>query len=108
MNNEQVAKDLEAAAKEIETRGHCQGEMHANGKICMLQSIYLGTGYQEQPGGPYNYNNESRRREAENAVASVFPYASICAWNNEAGRTGEEVAAKLREVATSLTAPTAA
>lgn len=107
MSNEQVAKDLEAAAKEIETRGHCQWISHHDGKICMLQSLYLGTGYQEQPGGPLVADNAARAREAEATVSNALGH-SICGWNNEEGRTGAEVAAKLREIAASLTAPSAA
>ena len=66
----------------------------------MLQSIYLGSGYQEQPGGPYNHDKYVRLMAAEQAIQrGMPPFISICTWNNETGRTAEEVVAKLREVA---------
>lgn len=108
---EQAKKDLEAAAKEVETRGHCQGQFYDNGHICMMQSLYLGSGFQENPQGPTNKANGKRLSDVKAAVQSVLPsLVSICAWNNEPGRTGAEVAAKLREAAAKVgtEAPSAA
>lgn len=94
----QIKADLEKAADLIDEKGHVQHSLTHDGKICMIQSLRLATGYIENP---FDDNNVERRAAAEQAVEAVI-LTDICSWNNEDGRTGADVSAKLREVASGL------
>lgn len=84
---EELARILEAAALEVEVRGHAKGDLHAvDGQVCLLGAVMFAEGWS-------GYGDHVHRG------GYGINWTELVAWNNAAGTTGDQVAAKLRELA---------
>ncbi len=88
-----TAEVLDRAADYIEQHGWCQGEFSKNGAVCVSGAISRVLGVEF-------YRADNRVYDAKNAFARHLKSDDPpCVWNDEDGRTQEEVIATLREAA---------
>jgi len=83
--------NLEGAADIMEQRGHCQGRFEdEGGRICTANAVALACGCHPHM---VFYSPEGQ------ALTKFLRCGDICAWNNEPGRTKQEVVDALRGAA---------
>jgi hypothetical protein len=92
----QTAKDLLAIADKIDELGWCQNKCVASdGKVCILgAALSLG----------FNTYRPQDRNYTHPAILAIQEYVDIAFWNwnDEPGRTQQEVTTMLRELAFNL------
>lgn len=106
-----VSTDLRAAADLIEEEGWVQNLAYdGKGRRCMVQAIQVATGvYEHRKNWHKNMHDaewqtksvaiDEQYRQAIRAVQSALGRTSIPDWNDEVGRTKEEVVTALRGTA---------
>jgi len=89
---------LRQAAAVLESKGWCQGMMHGiGGTCCMLGAIT--TAAWAEPHDGHAVRRIAERERACTMVVQLLRGRAISEWNDEPGRTKEQVVAKLLEAA---------
>ena len=112
-----IADTLRRAADIIDTHGWVQGEMVSNEGVCAMGAILLGSGEWDLCHMPYCDRPALVRRDGEwralgqpereaCQAASDHLGGSLPIWNDEAGRTKEQVVVLLRAAADQADAST--
>jgi hypothetical protein len=95
----QVAQDLRAAAEVLRRDGWTQGFMHCDGKHCALGAVEVVV--DPDTNDDEGWDDEQNRRFADAAklLRRVTGESQIVDWNDDPGRTAEEVIAALEAAA---------
>lgn len=90
---------LRTAATAIRLRGWHQGDWHQGGRICAGAALNIVL--DRAPGVPPRYGDSDwrARQECLQALCAAIPTDNLARWNDESGRTVEEVLAAFEAAA---------
>jgi hypothetical protein len=80
---------LDGAIRAIEERGHAQGAYQEDdGRVCLKGALRIGAGANAMT----TYPDQLNFHQAQTHVLSlIYGYCTIPGWNDEEGRTADEV-----------------